>query len=62
MIRKAIAAFVASIITLPIAAWVAGAEPFEVRTLLAAVAAAAVNAIGVYAAPRNEYPNPEGTD
>lgn len=54
-VRKAAAAFVASIVTVPAAAWLAGTEPFTWQAVGAALAAAAVNALSVWAAPRNDY-------
>ena len=52
--RKAVAAFVASILTLPIAAWILGEEPFSWTVLATAAGVAATNALGVYLSPRNQ--------
>ena len=53
-IRKAAAAFIASIVTLPFGAWILDEEPFSWNVVLVALGAGLVNAIGVYMAPAND--------
>lgn len=54
-IKKAIAAFVATVLTLPFAAWITGDEVFTWGAVGAIIAQAFIVAFGVYIAPRNEY-------
>lgn len=59
--RKAIAAFIAPLLGLPIAAWVSGKEAFDAGTLIGAVAVAAGAAALVYFSPNTDGTPPSGT-
>lgn len=52
-VRKAIAAFVASVVTLPFGAWVLGEEVFSWSVVLTALGVGFVNAVTVYMSPAN---------
>jgi threonine/homoserine efflux transporter RhtA len=52
-VRKAFAAFIASVVTLPFGAWILGEEVFSWSVVLTALGVALANAVGVYMSPAN---------